>query len=171
VLSPHDQRIAGDKAVHAYVPALIQRYLGEEPLLGQPQTRWLGDASARRDVLGDLRPWVLKRREGVGGHEVRFGRELDGEERAAWVAAIGTDPEAFVAQRAVTPSTHVSLVGDREVRVRAVDLRLYALADDDRVDVLELGLTRRLGEHTGRSNLANAGTAIKDTWLEDASDA
>src|SRR5271155_1199608 len=46
--------VADDKAVYAYVPAIIRYYLGEDPILGNVETYLLSDRSQRSHVLEHL---------------------------------------------------------------------------------------------------------------------
>ena len=52
--------IADDKAVYAYVPAIIRYYLDEEPILPNVETYLLGDAKQRGYVLEHLDELVVK---------------------------------------------------------------------------------------------------------------
>src|SRR5204863_8579662 len=61
---------ADDKAVYAYVPALIKYYLGEEPVLPNVQTYLLGDADQRAAVLRRLGELVVKPVAESGGHGI-----------------------------------------------------------------------------------------------------
>jgi uncharacterized circularly permuted ATP-grasp superfamily protein len=64
--------VADDKAIYAYVPAIIRYYLGEEPILANVQTYLLSDPSQRKYVLEHLHELVVK---AVGG--VRWLWDVD----------------------------------------------------------------------------------------------
>ena len=44
--------VADDKAVYAYVPQIIQYYLGEDPVLNNVETFQMSDSASRQHVLG-----------------------------------------------------------------------------------------------------------------------
>jgi glutamate---cysteine ligase / carboxylate-amine ligase len=73
--------VADDKAVFPYVPAMIERYLGEEPVLRNAPTISLWDAEERSAALERLPELVLKPRDGYGGQDVLIGPEADRESR------------------------------------------------------------------------------------------
>jgi len=67
--------VADDKAIYAYVPAMIEYYLGEKPSLAQVPT-WICAERAQRDfVLANLRNLVVKPIDGLGGSGVLIGRK------------------------------------------------------------------------------------------------
>ena len=62
--------VADDKAIYAYVPAMIEYYLGEKPKLAQVPT-WLCAEREQRDfVLANLGDLVVKPIDGLGGSGV-----------------------------------------------------------------------------------------------------
>ena len=71
--------IADDKAIYAYVPAMIEYYLGEKPMLAQVPT-WICAERAQRDyVLDHLAELVVKPIDGSGGIGVVIGPEATPE--------------------------------------------------------------------------------------------
>jgi carboxylate-amine ligase len=67
--------VADDKAVYAYVPAMIDYYLGEKPLLPQVSTWVCAERDQRDYVLGHLAELVVKPIDGLGGSGVLIGPE------------------------------------------------------------------------------------------------
>src|ERR1700751_1650832 len=61
--------VADDKALYAYVPAIIRYYLGEDPILANVQTYLLSDRSQRNYVLGPLEKRSIRRSANPGGKE------------------------------------------------------------------------------------------------------
>ena len=67
--------VADDKAVYAYVPAMIEYYLGEKPTLAQVPT-WICAEREQRDyVLDNIADLVVKPIDGLGGGGVVIGPE------------------------------------------------------------------------------------------------
>ena len=60
--------VADDKAMYAYVPAVIKYYLGEEPILPNVHTYLLSDKSQRDYVLEHLDQLVVKAVGESGGY-------------------------------------------------------------------------------------------------------
>jgi uncharacterized circularly permuted ATP-grasp superfamily protein len=155
--------VADDKAVYAYVPALIRYYLGEEPVLDQVETHVLAEAEARERVLGDLGRFVVKSVGESGGYGMLMGPEAGRAELEACRHRILADPRGFIAQPRIELSTSPCLIGGAVVP-RRVDLRVFALFGED-VRVVPGGLTRvalREGSYVVNSS---QGGGSKDTWV------
>ncbi len=148
--------VADDKLVHPHVDDLVRFYLGEEALL--PSIRSLPAADVE-----DLEGFVVKPRGEMGGQDVVIWRDADEAERRRLRDALARDPQEFVAQELVTLSVHPT-VCDGRLEPRHVDLRPYAVLDDDGVRVL--GSVSRVALDSG-SMVVNSGQGggAKDTWV------
>ncbi|HEX4252410.1 MAG TPA: carboxylate--amine ligase/circularly permuted type 2 ATP-grasp protein, partial [Pseudonocardia sp.] len=116
--------VGDDKAVYAYLPAMIEYYLGERPLLANVPTYHCADADLRAEVLGRLDELVLKPVDGYGGVGIVIGPHADAAELATVAGHIRAEPDRWVAQELVQLSTHPTFAGDR-IEPRAVDLRAF----------------------------------------------
>jgi uncharacterized circularly permuted ATP-grasp superfamily protein len=65
--------VADDRAVYAYVPAMIRFYLDEEPILDNVETHLLDDPQQRAFVLDHLGELVVKPVGESGGYGMRIG--------------------------------------------------------------------------------------------------
>src|SRR6202012_1321692 len=65
--------VADDKAIYAFVPAMIKYYLNEEPLLKNVPTYQLGDPAAREYVFANLQKMVVKKTNESGGYGMLMG--------------------------------------------------------------------------------------------------
>src|SRR5436305_15335025 len=65
--------VADDKALYAYVPAIIRYYLGEEAILPNIETYLLSDVSHRKYVLEHLHELVVKAVGESGGYGMLIG--------------------------------------------------------------------------------------------------
>ena len=83
--------VADDKLAHAYVPAMIRFYLGEEPLLPSVPTYDLAVPETLEDALSRIDELVVKLREGSGGNGVVIGPHA---EKADTVDGRGRAPPA-----------------------------------------------------------------------------
>ena len=156
--------IADDKLTYTYVPALIDYYLGERPVLPNVPTYRLEDADQREHVLGRLDELVLKPVDASGGYGLLVGPSASEEQLETAAAAIRADPRAWVAQEVVQLSTVPTKVGSH-LEPRHVDLRPFAINDGERVWVLPGGLTRVALPRGSLVVNSSQGGGSKDTWV------
>jgi glutamate---cysteine ligase / carboxylate-amine ligase len=160
--------VADDKAVYAYVPAMIEYYLGEKPLLPQVPT-WICAERAQRDyVLAHLSQLVVKPIDGLGGSGVLIGPEATDAALEARRRELELQPERFIAQEMIALSTHPTFDGDgmypHHVDLRAfVHLRARAGASVS-AHVAPAALTR-VASRGSRIVNSSAGGSSKDTWI------
>ncbi len=156
--------VGDDKLVYAYVPTIIEYYLGEKPLLGNVDTLrcWLDDE--RAEVLDRLGELVVKPVEGSGGYGIVFGPSATERELAAVRKKIQADPRGWIAQPVVQLSTVPTKVGDTLVP-RHVDLRPFVVNDGEKVWVLPGGLTRVALREGSLVVNSSQGGGSKDTWV------
>jgi uncharacterized circularly permuted ATP-grasp superfamily protein len=99
--------VADDKAIFPYVPAMIEHYLGETPILSNAPTYSLTEEETRAEILDRLPEMVIKPREGYGAQGLLVGPEAGLDEVDAARRNIRKDPTQFVAQETLDFSTHV----------------------------------------------------------------
>ena len=155
--------VADDKALYAYVPKLVEYYLGERPLLPNVPTYHCRDAAQRAEVLDRLEELVAKPVDGYGGRGVVIGPDASPRELAKVRRLIETDPCHWVAQETVRLSTHPTLAGG-VLEPRAVDLRAFVCSGDGDPAVLPMALTR-VAPAGSRIVNSSQGGGSKDTWL------
>ncbi len=156
--------VGDDKLVYAYVPTIIQYYLGEKALLANVTTLrcWLDDE--REEVLDRIAELVIKPVEGSGGYGIVFGPEASDKELATIGKKVRDDPRSWIAQPMMELSTVPTKVGDN-LAPRYVDLRPFAVNDGDEVFVLPGGLTRVALVEGSRVVNSSQGGGSKDTWV------
>ena len=132
--------IADDKALYAYVPAIIRFYLSEEPILPNVDTYLLSDAKDRQYVLEHLEDLVVKAVGESGGYGMLVGPHSTAAEREKFRNLIQADPRNFIAQPTLALSRSACFIDDR-IEPRHIDLRPYVLFGD-RVSIVPGGLTR-----------------------------
>src|SRR6202011_89488 len=116
--------VADDKAIYAYVPAMIRYYLGETPALAQVPT-WICAERAQRDyVLDNLADLVVKPIDGLGGAGVLIGPEASDAAVEARRRELCAQPERFIAQELIALSTHPTFDGEG-MYPHHVDLRAF----------------------------------------------
>ena len=72
--------VADDKAIYAFVPAMIRYYLNEEPLLPNVETYEMSSPDTRQYVFDNLSRMVIKRTNQSGGYGMVMGNKVSEEE-------------------------------------------------------------------------------------------
>ena len=157
--------VADDKRLFPYVPALIQYYLGEQPMLEQPLTIGLESLPRRREVLARFDDFVFKPVNGSGGKGIVFGPVANGEERAALSAALDAAPGTMVAQPLLEIERLPCVASGGDLEYRRCDLRAFVVVDVDPW-VMPGGLTRVAPGTDQWLVNSSAGGGVKDTWVE-----
>ena len=155
--------VADDKAVYAYVPAIIRYYLKEDALLPNVPTYLCGDREQRQYVLEHLEEMVLKPTNESGGYGIVIGPRASRAELADVRQKILANPRNYVAQPLLHLSTVPTLVEDG-IEGRHVDLRPFVLCADD-IYVLPGGLTRVALRKGSTVVNSSQGGGSKDTWV------
>jgi len=160
--------VAEDKAVYAFVPAMIEYYLGEKPSLAQVPT-WTCAERAQRDyVLEHLGELVVKPIDGLSGSGVLIGPESTDAALEARRRELLMQPERFIAQELVALSTHPSFDEDG-MYPHHVDLRAFvhlrqAPGGSVAAHVMPAALTRVASRGSRIAN-SSSGAGSKDTWI------
>ena len=160
--------VAEDKAVYAFVPAMIKYYLGEKPSLAQVPT-WICAERAQRDyVLDHLGELVVKPIDGLSGSGVLIGPDATDAALEARRRQLLIQPERFIAQELVALSTHPTF-DDDGMYPHHVDLRAFVhlrQAPGGRVTahVMPAALTRVASRGSRIAN-SSSGAGGKDTWI------
>jgi uncharacterized circularly permuted ATP-grasp superfamily protein len=158
--------IADDKAVYAYVPAMIRYYLSEEPILDNVPTYLLEDDSSRAYVLEHLEELVVKAVDESGGYGMLIGPHSTRAQREEFRERILANPRGYIAQPTLSLSAAPCFI-DGRIQPRHVDLRPYVL-NGKKVRVVPGGLTRVALRKGSLVVNSSQGGGSKDTWvLED----
>src|SRR5262249_39001786 len=158
--------LADDKALYAYIPAIIRFYLSEEPILDNVQTYLLSAPSDSAYVLEHLDSLVVKAVGESGGYGMLIGPHSTAQQRDDFRAKILADPRNFIAQPTLALSSAPCFI-DGRIEPRHVDLRPYVLCGDG-VSIVPGGLTRVALTKGSLVVNSSQGGGSKDTWvLED----
>jgi uncharacterized circularly permuted ATP-grasp superfamily protein len=155
--------IADDKAVYAYLPAIIKFYLSEEPILSNVQTYLLDDASDRSHVLENLESLVVKAVGESGGYGMLIGPHSTKKQREEFRDRILASPRNYIAQPTLSFSRAACFM-DSGIEPRHIDLRPYVLFGD-RVTMVPGGLTRVALRKGSLVVNSSQGGGSKDTWV------
>jgi uncharacterized circularly permuted ATP-grasp superfamily protein len=155
--------VADDKAIYAYVPAIIRYYLGEDPILNNVETFQMSHPTERRHVLDRLEQYVVKAVGESGGYGMLIGPHSTAAEREEFRGRIEADPRNYIAQPTILLSRAPCLI-DGSVQPRHVDLRPYILYGDKTV-IVPGGLTRVALRKGSLVVNSSQGGGSKDTWV------
>jgi uncharacterized circularly permuted ATP-grasp superfamily protein len=157
--------VADDKAIYAFVPAMIRFYLSEEPLLDSVPTYRADDPSDRAYILEHLDELVVKSVNESGGYGMLVGPHASATERAAFAEKIREQPRNFIAQPTLALSRHPAFV-DGVFEGRHVDFRPYILSGSE-ITIVPGGLTRVALRKGSLVVNSSQGGGSKDTWVLD----
>jgi uncharacterized circularly permuted ATP-grasp superfamily protein len=158
--------VADDKAVYAYVPAMIKYYLNEDPILQNVPTYQMSNEDERKHVFENMHKMVVKRTNQSGGYGMLMGNKATEEEMRLFKNEIEKNPREFIAQPIIQLST-VPCFLDGQLKARHVDLRPYALCGPDGVKIVPGGLTRVALKEGSLVVNSSQGGGSKDTWVID----
>lgn len=171
VLFAPNSEVVDDKGVYPFVPEMVRRYLGEEPILQNARTWSLAVEEDRRYVMENFGSLVVKSRGGYGGKEVMIGPEETPEGIERFRRMVESNPAEYIAQPPIEFSTHV-LCGVEEdgfvLRDSYADYRILALAPDPQdPEVVEVvpGALARVAAPGRRITNISSGGRMKDTWV------
>ncbi|MEO1243878.1 MAG: circularly permuted type 2 ATP-grasp protein [Pseudomonadota bacterium] len=155
--------VADDKAVYAYMPKIIEYYLGEESILKNVKTYICREPDDLAYVLDHLDDLVVKPVGESGGYGIVVGPKATRAEIAAVKAEVKKNPENYIAQPMINLSVCPTLT-PAGVRARHVDLRPFVLTGKDSW-VLPGGLTRVAMREGSIIVNSSQGGGSKDTWV------
>jgi uncharacterized circularly permuted ATP-grasp superfamily protein len=155
--------VADDKALYAYVPAIIRYFLGEDPILANVQTFLCSDPVQREHVLEHLDQYVVKAVGESGGYGMLIGPYSAAAEREEFRGRILADPRNYIAQPTLQLSSAPCFL-EGSVEPRHVDLRPYILYGD-KVTIVPGGLTRVALKKGSLVVNSSQGGGSKDTWV------
>ena len=159
--------IADDKAIYAYMPEIIEFYMGEKPLLENIPTWRCSEPDNLAYVLEHLADLVVKEVHGSGGYGMLVGPAASKRELAAFSRKLQANPSNYVAQPTLALST-VPVLTKAGLASRHVDLRPFVLVSPNGIRVTPGGLTRVALKKGSLVVNSSQGGGTKDTWVLEA---
>lgn len=156
--------VADDKAIYTFVPEMIRYYLNERPILHNVPTYLMSRPDEREHVLSRLDQMVVKETSLSGGYGMLIGPASTELERMQFAEKIRANPDNYIAQPTIQLST-APINLDGRMAHRHIDLRVFALADGNQVNVLPGGLTRVAMKEGSLVVNSSQGGGCKDTWV------
>jgi uncharacterized circularly permuted ATP-grasp superfamily protein len=155
--------VADDKAMYAYVPAIIRFYLDQDPILPNVETYLLSNPADRAYVLENLDKLVVKAVGESGGYGMLIGPHSTVSQRDAFRQRIQAEPRNYIAQPTLALSRAPNFINNR-IDSRHVDLRPYVLCGES-FTVVPGGLTRVALRKGSLVVNSSQGGGSKDTWV------
>ncbi len=156
--------VADDKAIYIHVPAMIQYYLNEEPILKNVPTYQLNNPEERAYVFDNMANMVIKKTNESGGYGMLIGSAATDEEMEGFKVAILNNPREFIAQPIISLSSAPCYLNGR-LQPRRIDLRPFALCGPDGIEIVPGGLTRVALREGSLVVNSSQGGGSKDTWI------
>jgi len=155
--------VADDKVVYAFVPKMIEYYLGEKAILPNVPTYLCMYEEDRNYVLDNLGKLVIKPANESGGYGMLIGPNSTKKEQAQFAELIRLKPRNYIAQPTLALSTAPTLC-DGKLEPRHLDLRPFILLGEDSY-VTRGGLTRVALKKGSLVVNSSQGGGSKDTWI------
>lgn len=157
--------VADDKAVYAYVPKMIEYYLGEKSTLPNVKTYLCHIEEDLKYTLANLNKLVVKPVNESGGYGLLIGPRASKEELDKFRKLIQDNPRNYVSQPTLDLSTAPVII-DEGLSHRHLDLRPFILQGKD-CWVTKGGLTRVAMVKGSLVVNSSQGGGSKDTWIVD----
>lgn len=156
--------VADDKAIYVYVPDMIRYYLNEEPILKNVPTYQLSKPDEQKYVLSNITKMVVKKTNESGGYGMLMGHSASEKEIEDYKNEILKDPRQFIAQPTISLSSAPCYINGK-VQPRRLDLRPFALAGPQGIEIVPGGLTRVALREGSLIVNSSQGGGSKDTWV------
>tara|TARA_R110002049_G_scaffold2743_4_gene21093 strand:- start:23964 stop:25400 length:1437 start_codon:yes stop_codon:yes gene_type:complete len=155
--------VADDKVVYTYVPAMIEYYLNEKPILPNVPSYLCGDKQQRDYVINHIDELVIKPANESGGYGMLIGPQASKKEKQKFIKLIKADARNYMAQPLISLSTCPVITPDG-VSPRHIDLRPFVLQGKNSY-VTAGGLTRVAMNKGSYVVNSSQGGGSKDTWI------
>jgi len=165
ILNPLGSGAVEGAGLIPYLPALARRLLGEELLLPQAETRWLGAPGALDTLEADLPDRVVKPAFAGTDASPVYPDHLDPARRAELIARIRATPQRWALQDQL-PLSSVPAWVDGKAVPRGLVLRAYVTSDQDGAHKVMPGGLARVAPEAGRLMVSlQSGGGSKDVWI------
>jgi uncharacterized circularly permuted ATP-grasp superfamily protein len=155
--------VADDKVVYAFVPKMIEYYLGEKAIIPNVPTHLCMNDDECAYVLDNLDKLVVKPANESGGYGMLVGPNSTKKEQEHFSALIKKKPRNYIAQPTLSLSTAPTLC-EGKLEPRHLDLRPFILSGETSY-VTRGGLTRVALKKGSLVVNSSQGGGSKDTWI------
>lgn len=156
--------VADDKAIYPFVPAMIQYYLNEEPILKTVPTYAMDNPDHFQLVFDSIQRMVIKKTNESGGYGMLMGNAATAEQVEEYKREVIRNPRQFIAQPIINLSSVPCYINGK-IQPRHVDLRPFALYGPQGIEIVPGGLTRVALREGSLVVNSSQGGGSKDTWV------
>ena len=156
--------IADDKAIYAFVPAIIRYFLDEEPILANVETHLCREPGALAHTIENIGKLVVKEVGGSGGYGMLVGPHATTAETEEFVRRLRANPSNYISQP-VLPLSRTGCFVDGRLEPRHVDLRPFVLHGRSDIHIAPGGLCRVALRKGSLVVNSSQGGGCKDLWI------
>ncbi|TGL64146.1 circularly permuted type 2 ATP-grasp protein [Leptospira sarikeiensis] len=166
VANPIGSGFLENRAVHAYLPSLSKFYLGEDLILPNVPTHWLGDERSREEVFSNPYKYAIKPAIRSPLDPSIFLSTLSEKEREELRLKVQARPERYVAQEILSGSTCPIFSGDSEELLTGKSvLRTFTCLSENGYTSMPGGLVRVSPKPDELIITNQRGAISKDLWI------
>lgn len=165
VVNPLGVAVMENRSLMAYFPALCRYYFGEDLILENSRTLYLGDDTHRAEFLSDPERFVVKpvAREKMRRHI--YPEKLSVQKWQDFLAELEAHPGAFIAQEIVPGSSVPVITDDGNIMAARCVIRTYQVATESGYQVMPGGLARVSTNPDDLIITNQSGAGSKDIWI------
>jgi uncharacterized circularly permuted ATP-grasp superfamily protein/uncharacterized alpha-E superfamily protein len=153
--------LANNRALAAHLPAIIEYYTGEKPLLPSPQVLEMSDLDVREEVADNRDAYVVRHAWKRGPSHEWVVRHMPAHDWNRFWQEIEASPSEFVAHKASSQTLHPSWTS-HGAGMAPVTLRAFALGQE-RISPCALGWTGTASSLS--TSVVQMTDQIKDVWI------
>jgi uncharacterized circularly permuted ATP-grasp superfamily protein/uncharacterized alpha-E superfamily protein len=155
IANPLSADLLQNRALMAYTPQIISHLLHQRPLLPDIFRAPLTDIDIREQLFENWDPYIIKSIHPRIASPSIIGAQLTSYQRKHWQRILSQTPHQWILQKNILQQ---SLPADPLI------LRLFAIADHERITVLPCAFARSLRQHSPLQSPPPP-TSIRDTWI------
>jgi uncharacterized circularly permuted ATP-grasp superfamily protein/uncharacterized alpha-E superfamily protein len=165
VVNPLGSAVLENRSLMAYFPALCRYYFGEELILPNTETYYLGDPSHFNAVMANLGRYVIKPTVRSSGSEHQYPSRLSQADLDSLVSRLRQSPQNFIAQEIVPGSSIAIMDSNNQMVAAKCVIRTFQVASESGYQVMPGGLAR-VSTRTDELVVTNqSGAGSKDIWI------
>jgi uncharacterized circularly permuted ATP-grasp superfamily protein/uncharacterized alpha-E superfamily protein len=165
VVNPLGSSILENTGLMAFMHAIFNYFLNEDPIFPMVATWWCGQKKELDYVVDHLDELVVKKIDRMVGSETIVGHQLTKAQKEDLIRRIRTQPYQYVGQEAVNLSTTPVFTTDK-LEPRYTVMRTFLVAGEKDYEIMPGGLTRCSPEKGSLIVSNQEGGISKDTWIE-----
>jgi len=165
VVNPLGAAVLENRSLAAFFPDLCRYYLGEELILPNAGTFYLGNERHLAQVEGDLHNYVIKpASRHVASHHL-YPARMSKHQLADFTRELRARPQNFIAQEIVTGSSVPVFDSHGALKAGKCVIRTFQVASESGYQVMPGGLAR-VSTKTDELIVTNqSGAGSKDIWI------